>query len=203
MQLDRQSPEFAPYGTEGVHSENVDLDQLGKLCEPGSDTLPHNSFEGVGAGVVGHDPSYFQRSKTRNRELNHLALRREGLLHADGQETTHTPYNDRGMDMQSIGAGGAPFTGPGAYRCHGDILFRNRSSESVSYTHFYLPAVCMIHTMKSADLCKLLEKAGWVLTRTRGSHRQYTKDGRTVTVPHPKKDLGVGLVKAIRKQSGL
>jgi hypothetical protein len=24
----------------------------------------------------------------------------------------HTPYNDRGMDMRSIGAGGAPFTGP-------------------------------------------------------------------------------------------
>ena len=80
---------------------------------------------------------------------------------------------------------------------------RNRSSESVSYTHFDLPVVCMIHTMKSADLCKLLEKAGWVLTRTRGSHRQYTKDGRTVTVPHPKKDLGVGLVRAIRKQAGL
>ena len=29
----------------------------------------------------------------------------------------HTPYNDRGMDMQRIGAGGAPFTGPWAYRC--------------------------------------------------------------------------------------
>ena len=79
----------------------------------------------------------------------------------------------------------------------------NRLSESVSYTHFGLRTVCMIHTMKSADLCKLLEKAGWALTRTRGSHRQYTKDGRTVTVPHPKKDLGVGLVKAIRKQTGL
>jgi mono/diheme cytochrome c family protein len=24
----------------------------------------------------------------------------------------HTPWNDRGMDMHSIGAGGAPFTGP-------------------------------------------------------------------------------------------
>lgn len=72
----------------------------------------------------------------------------------------------------------------------------------VSYT-LSPPAVCMLHTMKSADLCKLLEKAGWVLTRTRGSHRQYTKDGRTVTVPHPKKALGVGLVKAIRKHAGL
>jgi predicted RNA binding protein YcfA (HicA-like mRNA interferase family) len=30
-----------------------------------------------------------------------------------------------------------------------------------------------------------------------------TKDGKTVTVPHPKKDLGVGLVKAILKQTGI
>jgi len=38
-----------------------------------------------------------------------------------------------------------------------------------------------------------------------GSHHQFahpTKSG-TVTVPHPKKDLGKGLVRAIRKQAGL
>jgi predicted RNA binding protein YcfA (HicA-like mRNA interferase family) len=43
------------------------------------------------------------------------------------------------------------------------------------------------------------------LQRTRGSHHQFvhpTKPG-TVTVPHPKKDLGKGLVRAIRKQAGL
>jgi hypothetical protein len=32
----------------------------------------------VRAGIVGHDPTYFQGSKTRDRELNHLALRRGG-----------------------------------------------------------------------------------------------------------------------------
>jgi predicted RNA binding protein YcfA (HicA-like mRNA interferase family) len=79
----------------------------------------------------------------------------------------------------------------------------NHWSEGVSYTHPQFGLVCKIHTMKSADLCRLLERAGWVLTRTRGSHRQYTKDGRTVTVPHPKKDLGIGLVRAIRKQAGI
>jgi hypothetical protein len=44
-----------------------------------------------------------------------------------------------------------------------------------------------------------------VPTRTRGSHHQFvhpTKPG-TVTVPHAKKDLGKGLVRAIRKQPGL
>ena len=29
------------------------------------------------------------------------------------------------------------------------------------------------------------------------------KDGKTVMVPHPKKDLGLGLVKAILKQAGI
>jgi predicted RNA binding protein YcfA (HicA-like mRNA interferase family) len=59
--------------------------------------------------------------------------------------------------------------------------------------------------MQSRELIRLLEAAGWQLNRVRGSHHQYrhpTKSG-TVTVPHPKKDLGVGLVKAIRKQAGI
>jgi predicted RNA binding protein YcfA (HicA-like mRNA interferase family) len=58
--------------------------------------------------------------------------------------------------------------------------------------------------MPSRELIRLLVADGWQLDRVRGSHHQYrhpTKPG-TVTVPHPKKDLGVGLVKAIRKQAG-
>lgn len=58
--------------------------------------------------------------------------------------------------------------------------------------------------MKSADLIKELEAAGWVLDRVRGSHHVFKKEGfRPVTVPHPKKDLGIGLVKAIRRDAGL
>jgi predicted RNA binding protein YcfA (HicA-like mRNA interferase family) len=59
--------------------------------------------------------------------------------------------------------------------------------------------------MQSRELIKLLHKYGWQLQRTRGSHHQYvhpTKPG-SVTVPHPKKDLGKGLVQAILKQAGL
>jgi len=46
---------------------------------------------------------------------------------------------------------------------------------------------------------------GWILVAVRGSHHQFkhpTKTGR-VTVPHPKKDLGIGLVRVIMKQAGL
>ena len=59
--------------------------------------------------------------------------------------------------------------------------------------------------MKSTDLIRELTRAGWVLQRVRGSHHVFQHLVRTgsVVVPHPKKDLGIGLVRAIRKQAGL
>lgn len=43
-----------------------------------------------------------------------------------------------------------------------------------------------------------------MLDRVRGSHHVFKHpDHGHVVVPHPKKDLGVGLVAAIRKQAGL
>lgn len=59
--------------------------------------------------------------------------------------------------------------------------------------------------MKSTDLIKELEADGWVLDRIRGSHHVFkhpTKPG-AVPVPHPKKDMKIGTVNAIRKQAGL
>jgi predicted RNA binding protein YcfA (HicA-like mRNA interferase family) len=59
--------------------------------------------------------------------------------------------------------------------------------------------------MHSCEFIKLLQADGWRLKRTRGSYHRFvcsTRSG-TVTVPHPKKDLGKGLVQAIRKQAGL
>jgi predicted RNA binding protein YcfA (HicA-like mRNA interferase family) len=57
--------------------------------------------------------------------------------------------------------------------------------------------------MKSADLIRELEALGWVLDRVRGSHHVFRHPNRPeqVVVPHPKKDLGVGLIAAIRKQA--
>ena len=59
--------------------------------------------------------------------------------------------------------------------------------------------------MNSHDLMAELKADGWTLDRVNGSHHVFkhaTKPG-TVVVPHPKKDLGKGLVSAIRKQAGL
>jgi predicted RNA binding protein YcfA (HicA-like mRNA interferase family) len=59
--------------------------------------------------------------------------------------------------------------------------------------------------VKSADLIRELKEAGWFVDRIRGSHHVFRHPGRPghVVVPHPKKDLGKGLVGAIRKQAGL
>ena len=59
--------------------------------------------------------------------------------------------------------------------------------------------------MTSTDLIRLLRQAGWLLDRAAGSHHVFKHPGRPgiVVVPHPKKDLGTGLVKAIHRQAGL
>jgi len=66
-------------------------------------------------------------------------------------------------------------------------------------------AVCIMRTMKSADLIRELKRLGWRLDRVKGSHHVFTHPVRPghVVVPHPKRDLGMGLVAAIRRQAGL
>lgn len=60
--------------------------------------------------------------------------------------------------------------------------------------------------MKVRDVISLLEKDGWYLVRTRGSHRQYkhpTKAG-LVTIPgKPNDELAPGTFNSILKQAGL
>jgi predicted RNA binding protein YcfA (HicA-like mRNA interferase family) len=59
--------------------------------------------------------------------------------------------------------------------------------------------------VRSGDVIKKLKADGWVLVHVKGSHQQFKhprKSGR-VTVPHPKKDLPIGTVKAIEKQAGI
>lgn len=50
--------------------------------------------------------------------------------------------------------------------------------------------------MDSKALIEKLEANGWVLDRIRGSHHTYKHPDHPaiITVPHPKKDLGAGLV---------
>lgn len=59
--------------------------------------------------------------------------------------------------------------------------------------------------MKSADLIKELMAHGWELDRICGSHHVFVHrtNRHIITVPHPRKDLGTGLVNQLRKLAGL
>ena len=55
----------------------------------------------------------------------------------------------------------------------------------------------------SRDIKRRLESDGWQLKRVRGSHHvfKHPQSRETIVLPHPKKDLGVGLVRAIYIQA--
>jgi predicted RNA binding protein YcfA (HicA-like mRNA interferase family) len=59
--------------------------------------------------------------------------------------------------------------------------------------------------MNIKELIKALEKDGWVLRGSKGSHRVFNHPHKSghITVPHPKKDLGIGLVQKLLKQAGM
>lgn len=56
----------------------------------------------------------------------------------------------------------------------------------------------------SRDIKRRLEREGWVLDRIKGSHHVFRNPatGAIIVLPHPKKDLGLGLVRAIYKDAG-
>ncbi|UFZ03591.1 type II toxin-antitoxin system HicA family toxin [Bradyrhizobium ontarionense] len=59
--------------------------------------------------------------------------------------------------------------------------------------------------MNSRDVISALQRDGWFQVAQKGSHVQFkhlSKRGR-VTVPHPERDLPIGTLKSIEKQSGL
>ena len=60
--------------------------------------------------------------------------------------------------------------------------------------------------MNGKQVIARLKKEGWILVRVEGSHHIMEKEGmpRGVPVPvHGGKDIGVGLLKAIEKQTGV
>ena len=60
--------------------------------------------------------------------------------------------------------------------------------------------------MKVRDVIKLIEKDGWYVARTRGSHRQFkhpTKPGLVTIAGKTNDDLAAGTLNSILKQAGL
>ena len=59
--------------------------------------------------------------------------------------------------------------------------------------------------MKVKDIIKMLEKSGWYLSRTRGSHRQYkhlSNSGLVTVSGKPSDELAPGTQNSIFKQAG-
>jgi predicted RNA binding protein YcfA (HicA-like mRNA interferase family) len=60
--------------------------------------------------------------------------------------------------------------------------------------------------LKIKDLIKMIEKDGWVLVRTRGSHRQFhhpTKPGTVTIAGKESIDMPPGTLNSVLKQAGL
>lgn len=55
------------------------------------------------------------------------------------------------------------------------------------------------------EVIDILIENGWYEKRVRGSHHQFVKNGikNIVTVPTSRKDLPIGTLKSISKQSGV
>lgn len=61
-------------------------------------------------------------------------------------------------------------------------------------------------TMKVREVISLIERDGWLLVATRGSHRQYRhaiKPGRVTVAGKLSDDLAPGTLNSILKQAGL
>jgi predicted RNA binding protein YcfA (HicA-like mRNA interferase family) len=65
--------------------------------------------------------------------------------------------------------------------------------------------VCIIHIINSRELIKRLEAEGWTLRSVKGSHHVYTHPDKPghISVPHPKSDLGIGLIHKLLKYAGI
>lgn len=58
--------------------------------------------------------------------------------------------------------------------------------------------------MNGKEVIAKLKAAGWSLNRVHGSHHIMTKGAQAVPVPvHGSRDIGVGLIAALQRQTGV
>ena len=57
--------------------------------------------------------------------------------------------------------------------------------------------------LKPKEAIRVVEKAGFVFVRQKGSHKIYTKENLLVVIPYHNKDLKPKTLKHIIRQSGL
>ena len=68
------------------------------------------------------------------------------------------------------------------------------------------PNCAMILHVKVKDVIKMIEKDGWFIVRTKGSHRQFkhkTKKGLVTIAGKPSDELAPGTLNSVLRQAGL
>ena len=57
--------------------------------------------------------------------------------------------------------------------------------------------------MSSKELIRILKHEGWYIARIKGSHHHFLHDSKKgiVTIPHPKKDIPIGTLRATFNQA--
>ncbi|HZK18045.1 MAG TPA: type II toxin-antitoxin system HicA family toxin [Clostridia bacterium] len=62
-----------------------------------------------------------------------------------------------------------------------------------------------MRSYSSKEVIEILVAQGWVHKYSRGSHNYFihSKHEGKVTVPHPRKDIPIGTLKSISKQTGI
>ena len=61
----------------------------------------------------------------------------------------------------------------------------------------------MSKLLSSEKIIKTLLKFGFQFVSQRGSHQKYQKEGFTVIVPSPRKEIPIGTFRSIVRQAGL
>jgi len=61
----------------------------------------------------------------------------------------------------------------------------------------------MSKLLSSDQIIRTLLKFGFQLVSQRGSHQKYRKEGNTVIVPSPRKEIPMGTFRSIMRQAGL
>ena len=68
--------------------------------------------------------------------------------------------------------------------------------------HIFTHSLGAAMETNSKNIVKRLEAEGWTLVSVKGSHHKFRKGPVTVIVPHPKKDLPIGIARSIAKAVG-
>jgi len=99
------------------------------------------------------------------------------------------------------------FSDPYRYRKSPKLNILARCEPLHTQIHNTIIKLCsfVYNNMNSADLIKRLKAAGWKHVSTRGNHHKYRHpvNGKSVIVPHPKKDLPAGTAESILKHAEL